>query len=331
MITTRVKSKKAVSDICLEISNKISIRKALSIVKATRQNILEVFFLSSNCDNLFLITTKVTSLSLASFSPVKVPSKRHIWVSPSVVFTLTKSPKVFNNRPINKLVFSSMDSTSGTKNSEKWGQSLASAIVTPNPFVHIIQDGLRLTTGCVAKCEAKQSFSVGSSVLENWADQIETESFLFLETITSYQRFAEWVAFTLVSDATFKIKLAYVKAVFQSVHGFLGTKSVLKDNVKLFYVEFASQVSLKAAFLVELTSSVHLATLKIAKSLVVSESGSLFTAAALHNVPLSVSAANIKTAFSVFGVITCVVLKPIGIWQYIVVYFENLVLLSITG
>ncbi|KAG9294405.1 hypothetical protein G9A89_001910 [Geosiphon pyriformis] len=119
------------------------------------------------------------------------------------------------------------------------------------------------------------------------------------ETITSHQRFA---------GATFKIKLAYVKAVFQSVHGFLGAKSVSKDNVKLFC----------------LTSSVYLATFKIAKSLVVSESGSLSTAVVLHDVPLGVSAADIKTAFSVFDMVTCVVLKPAGIWQYVVVHFKKL-------
>ncbi|KAG9296730.1 hypothetical protein G9A89_001362 [Geosiphon pyriformis] len=114
-------------------------------------------------------------------------------------------------------------------------------------------------------------------------------------------------------------------AVFQSVHGFLDAKSVLKDNVKLFCVEFASQVSLEVASLVELTSSIHLATLKIAKFLVVSEFGSSFAAVVLYDVPLGVFAANIKTALSVFGVVICVVLKPTSIWQYVVVHFKNLV------
>ncbi|KAG9303443.1 hypothetical protein G9A89_013769 [Geosiphon pyriformis] len=126
-------------------------------------------------------------------------------------------------------------------------------------------------------------------------------------------------------DAIFKIKLAHVKAVFQSVHGFLNAKLVLKDNIKLFCVEFASQVSLEVVFLVELTSSIHLTTLKIAKSLVVSESGSLFAAVVLCNMPLGVSATDIKTVLSVFGMITHVVLKPAGIWQYVVVHFKNLV------
>ncbi|KAG9304315.1 hypothetical protein G9A89_019877 [Geosiphon pyriformis] len=80
-------------------------------------------------------------------------------------------------------------------------------------------------------------------------------------------------------------------------------------------MEFVFQVSLETAFLVELTSFVHLATLKIAKSLVVSEFGSLSAAVVLYDVPLSVPAANIKTVLSVFGDITYVVLKPTGIWH----------------
>ncbi|KAG9284615.1 hypothetical protein G9A89_004657 [Geosiphon pyriformis] len=59
-------------------------------------------------------------------------------------------------------------------------------------------------------------------------------------------------------------------------------------------------------------------------SLVVSESGSFSAAVILHDVSLDVSAANIKTVFNVFDGVTHVVLKPAGIWQYIVVYFEKL-------
>ncbi|KAG9303535.1 hypothetical protein G9A89_018431 [Geosiphon pyriformis] len=372
MTTTRAKSKKAAPNICLEISNKISTRGALSVIEATRQNVLEAFPLPSNRDKLSLVATEATFSSLAGFSPVKVPLKRHTWVSPSVVSTPTKSPKVFNNRPVNKLVFPSIASTSGatgtssskkmvkkTKSSEKWEQLLASAIVTPNSFVvpnEILDEISIASSGMSSKMgqdqplavlsnvvssdrsspvlEAKQSPSIGSPVLGNWADQIETDSSFPLvsgttsggtwETITSRQKFAGWVASTLVPGATFKIKLAYVKTVFQSVHGFLGAKSVSKDNVKLFCVEFASQQSLEAVFLVELTSSVCLTTLKIAKSLVVSKSGSSFAAVALRDVPLGVSAANIKLGLSVFSSVTCVVLKPAGIWQYVVVYFEKL-------
>ncbi|KAG9296524.1 hypothetical protein G9A89_015116 [Geosiphon pyriformis] len=144
------------------------------------------------------------------------------------------------------------------------------------------------------------------------------------KTITSCQRFAGWVISILVLGATFKIKLAHVKTVFQSVHGFLGAKSVSKDNVKLFCVEFASQQSLETAFLVELTSSVHLATLKIAKSLVVSESGFSSATIVLRDVPLGVSAADIKMALGVFDKVAYVVLKPANVWQYVVVYFKKL-------
>ncbi|KAG9299553.1 hypothetical protein G9A89_020724 [Geosiphon pyriformis] len=206
------------------------------------------------------------------------------------------------------------------------GQSLASAIVTPNSFVipneilneiSIVLSGMSSKMGqdqllavlpnvvssnrSLPVLEAKQSLLIRSSVLGNWADQMETDSSSFL------------------------IKLVYVKAVFQLVHGFLGAKSVLKNNVKLFCVEFASQMSLKAAILVELTSSVCLAILKITKFLVVPESGFFSVAVVLYNVSLGVSVADIKTALSIFSVITCVVLKSAGIWQYVVVYFENLV------
>ncbi|KAG9306893.1 hypothetical protein G9A89_002562 [Geosiphon pyriformis] len=288
MAMTKAKSKKAVLDIFPEISNKISTKEAFFVVKAIRQNILEAFSLSSNCKKLSLIATEATSLSLAGFSLVKVLLKRHTWVSSSVVFTLTKSPKVFNNKLVNKLIFLSIASIFGafstsskkivkkTKSSEKWRQLLASAIVTPNSFV--------------VPNEISNKISVVSSGI------------------------------------LFKIGQNQLLAVLPnvSVHGFLDAKSVSKDNVKLFCMKFAFQNFLDAVFLVELTSSVHFATLKIAKFLIVSESGSPSAAIALHNVPLGVSAANIKMALGVFGEIFCIQLRSAGIWQYVVVYFKNL-------
>ncbi|KAG9290746.1 hypothetical protein G9A89_011709 [Geosiphon pyriformis] len=353
MTTIRAKSEKAAPDICPKISNKILTRGALSVVEATRQNVLEAFLLPSNREKLPLVATESTSPSLAGFLSVKVPSKRHTWVSPSVAFTPTKSLKVFNNRLVNKLVFPSIDSTPGasgtisskkmvkkTKSSKKWGQLLASAIVTLNPFVvpnEILDEISVASSGTLSKIGQDQPLTVLPNKQNNLfllADQMETDLSPSLvsgatsgsawETITSCQRFAEWVASTLVPGATFKTKLAHVKTVFQFVHGFLGAKSVSKDNVKLFCVEFASQQSLETAFLVELTSSVHLTTLKIAKSLVVSEFGFSSAVVALCDVPLGVSAVNIKLALSVFGSVAHVVLKPAGIWQYVVVYFEKL-------
>ncbi|KAG9290483.1 hypothetical protein G9A89_002458 [Geosiphon pyriformis] len=306
MTMTRAKSKKAVPNICSKISNKISIKRALSVVEATRQNVLEAFPLPSNHEKLPLVVTKATSSSLAGFSSVKVSLKRHTWVNSNVTSTPTKSPKVFNNRPVNKLVFLFIDSTLNassttfskkmvkkTKSSEKWEQLFASAIVIPNLFVvsnEILNKISTASFGMLSKMsqdqllavlpnvmsssrfllvlEAKQSSPVKSSVLENWADQMETES-----------------SSPLVSGAT-------------------------SDGV---WETITSH-----------QSSVHLATLKIAKSLVISEFGSFSAAVVLHDVPLGVSAANIKTALSVFGSVTHIVLKPAGVWQYVVVHFEKL-------
>ncbi|KAG9295206.1 hypothetical protein G9A89_006187 [Geosiphon pyriformis] len=307
MTTTRAKSKKVAPDICSEISNKISTKKALSVVEATRQNVLEVFPLPSNCNKLLLVATETTSLSLAGFSPVKVFSKRHTWISLSVVSTPTKSLKVFNNRPVNKLIFPFMVSISdaaSTSSSKKMVkrpkvQKNEISVASSSMSFKMGQDQpLAVLPNVVSSgrsspvLKAKQSPSGGSSVLGNWADQMETESSLPLvsgatsgsawETITNHQRFAgTW---------------------------FFGCKVM----------------SLEAAFLVELTSSVHLATFKIAKSLVISESGSPFTAVMLHDVLLDVFAANIKTALSVFGSVTHVVLKSAGVWQYMMIYFEKL-------
>ncbi|KAG9299878.1 hypothetical protein G9A89_005407 [Geosiphon pyriformis] len=128
--------------------------------------------------------------------------------------------------------------------------------------------------------KAKQSPSVGSPVFENWADQMETE-----------------LSPSLVSGAASGVST-----------WFFGCKVSIKRQYE------AVLLSLEAAFLVELTSSIHLATLKIAKSLVISESGFPSAAVVLHDVLLGVSTADIKTVFSVFDSINCVVLKPAGIW-----------------
>ncbi|KAG9285530.1 hypothetical protein G9A89_006518 [Geosiphon pyriformis] len=168
-----------------------------------------------------------------------------------------------------------------TKSSEKWGQLLASAIITLNLFVVLneILDKIFITSFDMSfkmdqdqplailpnvvssgrsslVLETKQSPSVGLSVLKNWADQIETKS-----------------SSPLVSGATF----GDAWELLLVIKGLLDT-----------------------AFLVELTSSVHLATLKIAKSLVVSESGSPSAAVALCDMPLGVSATDIKAALNVF-------------------------------
>ncbi|KAG9307777.1 hypothetical protein G9A89_023342 [Geosiphon pyriformis] len=309
MITTRAKSKKAVFDIFSEISNKISTKKALSVVEATRQNVLEAFPLLSNCEKLSLVTIKATFLSLTGLLLVKISSKRHTWISPSVVSTSTKSPKVFNNRLVNKLVFLSIALMFGvfsTFSLKKWSKKPKVQKNLCYIIQYIIQNRPRSITGCVAKYDVFQQIVIN--------DQIDTELSFSLVSGTTFGGVWKIITSfsTLVPGATFKIKLAYFKTVFQSIHGFLDAKSVSKNNVKLFCVEFAFQNSLDAAFLVEFTSSVCLATLKIAKFLVVSKFGFSSVAIVLHDVLLGVSAANIKTS------------RSAGIWQYIVVYFKNL-------
>ncbi|KAG9292967.1 hypothetical protein G9A89_016329 [Geosiphon pyriformis] len=223
MTTIRAKSKKTVSDIFLEISNKISTKEAFSVVKAIRQNVLEAFFLPDNRKKLLLVAIETTFLSLAGFSPVKVPSKRHTWISLNVASTPIKSPKVFNNRPVNKLVFLFIALTSSafsifsskkivkkTKSSEKWEQSLAFAIVTSNSFVvpnEILGEIFIVSSGMSSKMnqnqslvvlpnmvfsdrllpvlEAKQLSPMVLPVFKNWTDQIKTELFPSLVSNTA--------------------------------------------------------------------------------------------------------------------------------------------------
>ncbi|KAG9303537.1 hypothetical protein G9A89_018433 [Geosiphon pyriformis] len=72
--------------------------------------------------------------------------------------------------------------------------------------------------------------------------------------------------------------------------------------MKLFCVEFASQTSLDAVFLIKLTSSIHLVILKIAKFLVVSESGSPSAAVVLHNVSLNAKLVNLSSGCTAFEI-----------------------------
>ncbi|KAG9284445.1 hypothetical protein G9A89_023702 [Geosiphon pyriformis] len=260
MTITRAKSKKAASNICPEISNKISTREALFVVEATRQNVLEAFPLFSNCEKLSLVATKATFSSLAGLSPVKVPLKRHTWEQLLTSAIVTPNPFVVSNEILDEISIASSDTLS------KMGQDQLLAVL---PNVVSFSRSLPVL-------KAKQSLPVRLPVLENWTDQMETE-----------------LSSLLVSGATSS--------------------------------DCFSVMSLKVASLVELTSFVYLAILKIAKSLVVSESDFPSVVVALYNMLLGVSAADIKTALSVFGMVTCVVLKSADIWQYVVIHFENLV------
>ncbi|KAG9292572.1 hypothetical protein G9A89_006943 [Geosiphon pyriformis] len=172
------------------------------------------------------------------------------------------------------------------------------------------------------KMDQDQPLAVLSNVpiilddLKNWADQMEMESSAppptssaanggVWENVNGHQRFSDWVASNLVLVATFKIKMA------------------LLNVVKLFCVEFASQESLNGATKVAIGNKVFLITLKIAWPSDVASVFFPFLSIALHNVLLGTSSDNIKFAFGIFGVVTSVKLKPIGLWQYVVVHFKD--------
>ncbi|KAG9299311.1 hypothetical protein G9A89_013959 [Geosiphon pyriformis] len=266
-------------------------------------------------EKLPLVASGSFSLPLAgSSSPVKVPSKRHTWINPSVVSTTSKSPKIFNNRPVNKLVFPALTTPTTTsttttsqmavkaKNSKKQQQTVTTAMVTPNLFV--VSDEIFV---------AKQS--INPNDLKDWADQMEMESTVTLpvsgtadggawENVYGCQRFSGWVASNLVSGATFKIKMTLLCSLFQLLPGCIGLKSVSQDAVKLFCVEFASQESLTGATKVAIGNKIFLTTLKIAWSSGVTSASSLFLSVALHNIPLGTSSDDIKTALGIFGVVT---------------------------
>ncbi|KAG9293418.1 hypothetical protein G9A89_009142 [Geosiphon pyriformis] len=107
-----------------------------------------MFFLKNTSEKLLLVASGSFSSLLAggSFS-VKVLSKKHTWVSPSIISTTSKNSKIFNNRPVNKLVFLTLITFTTTtttttlqmaikaKNFKKQQLALTTALVTPNPFV----------------------------------------------------------------------------------------------------------------------------------------------------------------------------------------------------
>ncbi|KAG9294825.1 hypothetical protein G9A89_008517 [Geosiphon pyriformis] len=307
-------------------TNRTKSKKDLSVIEAARQNVLATFPLKNISDKLPLAASGSFSSPLAgSSSPVKVPSKKHTQVSPSVVSTTSKSPKIFNNRPVNKLVFlvlttSTTTSTTTTsqitakvKNSKKQQQAVATAMITPNPFVVPDKIFSKISTaatsplpnmdgnssGTSPKMGQDQLLAVLSDVvlssrllpipvakqfinlddLKNWADQMEMES----------TRFSGWVVSNLVPGATFKIKIALLSSLFQLLPGCIGLKSSLNDATK-----------------VVISDKIFLTTLKIAQSSGVASVSSFSLSVVLHNVPLGIFSDDIKTTFGIFGVVTSV-------------------------
>ncbi|KAG9297575.1 hypothetical protein G9A89_007650 [Geosiphon pyriformis] len=117
--------------------------------------------------------------------------------------------------------------------------------------------------------------------------------------------------------------MALLSFLFQLLSGCIGLKSVARDAVKLFCVEFASQESLTGAIKVAIGNEIFLTTLKIAWSSGVASVSSPSFLVALCNVFLDTSSDNIKSALGIFGVVTSIKLKPAGLWQYAVIHFKN--------
>ncbi|KAG9299759.1 hypothetical protein G9A89_013119 [Geosiphon pyriformis] len=341
MTTNRAKSKKVANVTFPIVTNKVSTREGFSVIEAARQNILATFFLKNNSNKLPLTASgSFSSLLAGSFSSVKVSSKRHTWVSPSVVSTTSKSPKIFNNRPVNKLVFPALTTLTTTlqmamkaKNSKKqhpipdmdgnssgtslkMGQDQPLAVLPDVVLFGRLSPILMISKIGLIKWKWNQLSPPppvsGASDAGAWVN------------VSGRQRFSGWVASNLVPGTTFKIKMALLSSLFQLLPGCIGLKSVLQDAVKLFCVEFASQEYLNGATKVAIGDEVFLTTLKIVQSLGVTSVSSSSLSVALRDVPLGTSSDNIKLALGIFGVVTSVKLKSAGLWQYAVVNFKDI-------
>ncbi|KAG9300837.1 hypothetical protein G9A89_004467 [Geosiphon pyriformis] len=287
-------------------------------------------------NKLSLAASGSFSLSLAgSSSPVKVPSKRHTWVSLSVVFTTSKSPKIFNNRPVNKLVFSALITptiTSTTtasqmaakaKNSRKQQQTVTTAMVTLNLFVVPDEIFGKISTAAASPLPDMNGNSSSTSpkmgqdqplavlfnvVISSRLSPIPMEMESTVSSSVSGARFSGWMASNLIPGATFKIKMVLLGFLFQLLPGCIGLKSE--------YLNGATKVVI--------SNEVFLTTLKIAWSSGVASVSFLFLSVALHNISLGTFSNDIKTALGIFGVVTSVKLKSVGLWQYAVVNFKNI-------
>ncbi|KAG9306107.1 hypothetical protein G9A89_016011 [Geosiphon pyriformis] len=123
-------------------------------------------------------------------SPVKVFFKRHTWVNFSVVSTTSKSPKIFNNKPVNKLVFPTLTTPITTitttasqmimnaKNSKKQQQAVTTAMVTPNHFVVLdkILDKISTTTASSFSDKNGNNNGISPRSTTGCTDQMEMES-----------------------------------------------------------------------------------------------------------------------------------------------------------
>ncbi|KAG9293564.1 hypothetical protein G9A89_005567 [Geosiphon pyriformis] len=207
------------------------------------------------------------------------------------------------------------------KNSKKQQQTVTTAMVTWNPFVVPNEIFGKISTAAASPLPDMDGNSSSTSPkmgqdqpLAVLSDVMEMESTVpppvsgaadasAWENVNGHQRFFGWVASNLVPGTTFKIKLALLSSLFQLLPSCIGLKSVLRDAVKLFCVEFASQKCLNDATKVVIGDEVFLTTLKIAQSSGVASVSSSSLLVALHDVPLGTFSDDIKTALGIFGVV----------------------------
>ncbi|KAG9299996.1 hypothetical protein G9A89_009724 [Geosiphon pyriformis] len=323
MTMNRAKSKKVANFTFPIVTNKVSTQESLSVIEAARQNVLATFPLKNNSNKLPLAASGSFFSPLAGSSfPVKVPSKRHTWISPSVVSTTSKSPKIFNNRPVNKLVFSALTTptiTSTTtvsqmamkaKNSKKQQQAVATAMVTLNPFVVPDEIFGKIST---AAASPLPNMDGNSSNISSKMGQDQP--------------------LAVLPDVVISSRLSPIPIAKQSIN-----PDDLKDWADQMEMESTvpSPVSgaadggaweneyLNDATKVAISDEVFLTTLKIARSSGVASVSSPSLSVVLHNVPLGTSSNDIKTALGIFGVVTSVKLKPAGLWQYTVINFKDI-------
>ncbi|KAG9297645.1 hypothetical protein G9A89_011160 [Geosiphon pyriformis] len=244
-------------------------KKGLSVIEAARQNVLATFPLKNISEKLSLVASGLFFSPLAgNSSPVKVPLKRHTWVSPSIVSTTSKSPKIFNNRPVNKLVFPALTTPTTTstttasqmatkaKNSKKQQQAVTTAMVTLNSFV--VPDEILGKISTVAASPLPDMDGNSNSSSPNMK---QDQPLAVLPDVMEMESFTPLPVSGVANGST-----------WMNIAQFSG-------------VAFVSSPPLSVA---------------------------------LHNVPLGTFFIDIKSALSIFGVVTSVKLKSAGLWQYAV-------------
>ncbi|KAG9300546.1 hypothetical protein G9A89_002424 [Geosiphon pyriformis] len=310
----RAKSKKVANSTFSIVINKVLIREDLSVIETARQNVLAIFPLKNTSKKLPLVAFGLFFLSLAgSSSSVKVLSKKHTWVSSSVVSTAFKNPKIFNNRLVNKLVFSALTTFTTTsittalqmamktKNSKKQQQTVATALVTPNPFV--IPDKI---LGKIFTAAASPLLNIDGNSSGISSKIGQDQLLVVLSNVILFSRLSP-ILMKIKSTVPSLVSGAADGSAWENVNGRQRFSGWIISNLLL-----PGCIGLK---------SVSQDAVKLLHGLLVWSLVLLFS---LHNISLGTSFNNIKTALGIFGVVISVKLKPAGLWQYAVVNFKNI-------